>query len=139
MSHFAQPTLGANAVAVAHHQQANHQSGINRWAPDWAIKIGEIMAQIAEIKASINAAQEVIGWDVIFNVERVKQSLLSARQLSHHAANPPAGRWPNFAADQAGDLLFQQSRPIAAIRDRPLSAKSGHRMLIKNEAIQLMR
>jgi hypothetical protein len=55
-------------------------------------KIGEIMAQIAEIKASINAAQEVIGWDVIFNVERVKQSLLSARQLPHHAANPPAGR-----------------------------------------------
>jgi hypothetical protein len=50
------------------------------------------MAQIAEIKASINAAQEVIGWDVIFNVERVKQSLLSARQLPHHAANPPAGR-----------------------------------------------
>lgn len=34
------------------------------------------MAQIAEIKASINAAQEVIGWDVIFNVERVKQSLV---------------------------------------------------------------
>ena len=30
------------------------------------------MAQIAEIKASINAAQEVIGWDVIFKVERVK-------------------------------------------------------------------
>ena len=55
-------------------------------------KIGEIMVQIAEIKASINAAQEMIGGDVIFNVERVKQSLLSARQLSHHAANPPAGR-----------------------------------------------
>lgn len=55
-------------------------------------KIGEIMAQIAEIKASINAAQKVIGRDVILNVERVKQSLLSARQLSHHAANPPAGR-----------------------------------------------
>ncbi|GAA0294136.1 hypothetical protein GCM10009086_58290 [Pseudomonas rhodesiae] len=44
-----------------------------------AIKIGEIMAQIAEIKASINAAQEVIGWDVIFNVERVKQPLLPTR------------------------------------------------------------
>lgn len=53
---FAQLTFGANAVAVARHQQANHQFGINRWAPDWAIKIGEIMAQIAEIKASINAA-----------------------------------------------------------------------------------
>jgi hypothetical protein len=47
MSLFAQPTFGTNAVAVAHHQQANHQFGINRWTPDWAIKIGEIMAQIA--------------------------------------------------------------------------------------------
>ena len=79
MSALAQPTFGANAVAVAHHKQANHQFGINRWAPDWAIKIGEIMAQIAEIKASINAAQEVIGWDVIFKVERVKQPLLPTR------------------------------------------------------------
>ncbi|KPB42503.1 Unknown protein sequence [Pseudomonas savastanoi pv. glycinea] len=37
------------------------------------------MAQIAEVEASINAAQEVIGWDVIFNVERVKQPLLPTR------------------------------------------------------------
>ena len=79
MSLFAQPTFGANALAVAHHQQANHKFATNRRAPDWAIKIGEIMAQIAEIKASINAAQEVIGWDVIFNVERVKQPLLPTR------------------------------------------------------------
>ena len=61
MSLFAQPTFGANTVAVVHHQQADHQFGINRWAPDWAIKIGEIMAQITEIKASIIAEQEVIG------------------------------------------------------------------------------
>jgi hypothetical protein len=47
MSLFAQPTFGTNALAVAHHQQANHQFGINRWTPDWAIKIGEIMTQIA--------------------------------------------------------------------------------------------
>jgi hypothetical protein len=34
------------------------------------------MAQIAQIKAPINAAQKVIGWNVIFKVERVKQPLL---------------------------------------------------------------
>jgi hypothetical protein len=50
------------------------------------------MAQVAQIETPINAAQKVIGGDVIFKVERVKQSLLSVRQLSHHAANPPAGR-----------------------------------------------
>ncbi|TKK05166.1 hypothetical protein PflCFBP13514_12365 [Pseudomonas fluorescens] len=49
-------------------------------------------AQIAEIEASINAARNLIGRDVIFNVERVKQYLLSARQLPHYAASPPAGR-----------------------------------------------
>jgi hypothetical protein len=50
------------------------------------------MAQVAQIETSINAAQEVICWDVIFKVERVKQPFLSTRQLPHHAANPPAGQ-----------------------------------------------
>jgi hypothetical protein len=71
------------------------------------------MAQVAQIETLINAAQEVIYRDVIFNVERVQQPFLSTRQLSHHAANPPAGRCPYFAAGQAGDLLFQQNQPIA--------------------------
>jgi hypothetical protein len=34
------------------------------------------MAQVAQIESLINAAQKVIGGDVIFKVERVKQSLL---------------------------------------------------------------
>jgi hypothetical protein len=37
------------------------------------------MAQIVQIETSINAAQKVIGWDVLFKVERVKQSLLPTR------------------------------------------------------------
>jgi hypothetical protein len=37
------------------------------------------MAQVAQIETPINAAQKVIGWDVIFKVERVKQSLLPTR------------------------------------------------------------
>lgn len=44
MSLFAQSTFGANAVAVAHDQQANHKFRINRWTPERAIKIGETMA-----------------------------------------------------------------------------------------------
>jgi hypothetical protein len=77
------------------------------------------VAQIAQIEASINIAQEMIWWDVFFNVERVKQPFLPTRQLSHHAANPPAGRWKDFAPGQAGDLLFQQNRPITARRQGP--------------------
>ena len=79
MGLFAQPPLGANTVAIAHDQHANHQLRVNRRAPYWAVKIGEVMAQVAQIETLINAAQKVIGWDVIFKVERVKQSLLPTR------------------------------------------------------------
>jgi hypothetical protein len=37
------------------------------------------MAQVAEVEALINAAQKVIGWDVIFKVQRAKLPLLSTR------------------------------------------------------------
>jgi hypothetical protein len=37
------------------------------------------MAQVAQIEAPINVVQKVIGRDVIFKVERVKQSLLPTR------------------------------------------------------------
>lgn len=79
MGLFAQPLLRADAVAVADDQHADHQFGINRWTPNWAIEIGEVMAQVAQIKTPINAAQKVIGWNVIFKVERVKQSLMPTR------------------------------------------------------------
>jgi hypothetical protein len=47
--------------------------------PNRAIEVGEVMAQIAQIKTLINAVQKVIGWDVIFEIERVKQPFLSTR------------------------------------------------------------
>ncbi|WP_371850926.1 hypothetical protein [Pseudomonas migulae] len=43
------------------------------------IEIGEVLAQVAQIKTSITAAQKVSDWNVIFKVERVKQSLLPTR------------------------------------------------------------
>jgi hypothetical protein len=79
MSLFAQSPLGANALAIAHEQHANHQFRINRRTPNRAIEIGEVMAQIAQVETPINAAQKVIGGDVIFKVERVKQPFLPTR------------------------------------------------------------
>jgi hypothetical protein len=75
---FNDPTK-ASRVAIAHDQHADHQFRINRRAPNRAVEVGEVMAQIAQIETPINAAQKVIGWDVIFKVERVKQSLLPTR------------------------------------------------------------
>jgi hypothetical protein len=79
MGLFAQPPLRANIVAIAHDQHADHKLRVNRRTPNRAIKIGEVMAQVAQIETLINAAQKVICGDVIFKVERVKQSLLPTR------------------------------------------------------------
>ena len=79
MGLFAQPAFGADAIAVADDQHADHQLRINRRTPDRAIEIGEVMAQVTQIETLINAAQKMIGWDVIFKVERVKQPLLPTR------------------------------------------------------------
>ena len=68
MGLFAQPPLGANTVAIAHDQHADHQLWVNRRTPNWAVKIGEVMAQVAQIETLINAAQKVIGGDVIFRL-----------------------------------------------------------------------
>ena len=52
---------------------------INRRTPNRAIEIGKVVAQVAQIETLINATQKVICWDVIFKVERVKQSFLLTR------------------------------------------------------------
>jgi hypothetical protein len=41
--------------------------------------MGEVMAQVAQIETPINAAQKVIGGDVLLKVERVKQPFLPTR------------------------------------------------------------
>ncbi|MDT4849021.1 hypothetical protein FQZ97_831300 [compost metagenome] len=76
---FAQPPLGTDAVAVADDQHAHHQLRINRWASDRAVEIGQVGAQVAEVQALVDAAQEVLGRDVLFQIERVKQARLSSR------------------------------------------------------------
>jgi hypothetical protein len=79
MGLFAQAPFGANATAIAHDQHADHQLRINRRTPNRAIEIGEMVPQVAQIETPINAAQQVIFWDVVFKVERVKQPILPTR------------------------------------------------------------
>ena len=79
MGLFAQPPFGADAIAVADDQHADHQLRINQRTPNRPLEVGEVMAQVAQIETPINVAQEMIWWDVIFNVERVKQPFLSTR------------------------------------------------------------
>ena len=76
---FAQPSLGTDAVAVANDQHAHHQLRIDRGASDGAVEVGQVCTQIAEIQALVDAAQEVLGRDVVFQIERVEQALLPSR------------------------------------------------------------
>ncbi|MNX64822.1 hypothetical protein D3C86_958540 [compost metagenome] len=52
---------------------------INRRTPDRAIETCEVMAQVAQIETLINAAQKVICWGLILQVERVKLPFLPTR------------------------------------------------------------
>jgi hypothetical protein len=98
---LAQPPFEANAIAIAiaiaHDQHADHHFRIDRRTRNRAIEIGEVVAQVAQIEAPINAAQQMICWDVIFKIERVKQPRLATRLLSYHAAFSRVCRWSGGA------------------------------------------
>lgn len=60
-------------------QHAHYQFRIYRGGPDGAIEIRRVGAQFTETQALFDAAQEVLGWDVILQIERVEQALLPSR------------------------------------------------------------
>ncbi|HEY6618834.1 MAG TPA: hypothetical protein VIY68_04750 [Steroidobacteraceae bacterium] len=81
----------------------------------------EVLVQIRQIEISINTAEHVVRGHVVIEVEGVKQSVLLAAALSHHAGDAP------FAAPAIKTLktrycsiVFQQNRPDADGHERPL-------------------
>ena len=48
------------------------------------VERSEVFAQLVEVEKSINAAQQIVGRNVIIEVEGIKQSLLTAHLRSHH-------------------------------------------------------
>jgi hypothetical protein len=66
---FAQPALGTNAQAVTHDQHPYHQLRVNRRTPGVAVERRQVAAQLAKIEATINPAQQVIGRNVIVEIE----------------------------------------------------------------------
>ena len=66
---FAQPPLGPDAEAVTHDQHPNQQLGIDRRAAGMAVERGEVLVQITQVKKLIYAAQQVIGRNVIVEIE----------------------------------------------------------------------
>src|SRR5712692_2418876 len=116
---FAKPPLGTNTEAVADDKHADHQRWIDRWATGVAVVGREVLAQLTEIKEVVDASKQMIGGNVIFETEGIKQRLLVATLPTHHAERLQL-RSQSFRLAQRlhGSRVFQQNRPIADSRIR---------------------
>jgi hypothetical protein len=83
------------------------------------------MAQVAQIEALINAAQKVIGWDVIFKVERENSRscpldncpimlVIPLRPMKRFCRRP--GRGATFSTESAVFCPSGRSLPVMATK-----------------------
>jgi len=84
MHFFAQPALGADARAVAHDQHADQQLWINRRPPGMAVVRRQVLVQFAQIKELVDSTQQMVGGDVVFQVERIEKWRLPNLLKTHH-------------------------------------------------------
>jgi hypothetical protein len=49
------------------------------------VEAGQMLAQLGAVDEAINAAQQVIGRNMVLKPERVEQALLHHETLAHHA------------------------------------------------------
>jgi hypothetical protein len=83
MNLLAEPPLGPDAHAVADDQHSDHQLRVNRGPSNLTVKGLQSLTQIFEVEMPVNAAQEMIGRDVVVEAEVVKQ-LSRCRLNAHH-------------------------------------------------------
>ena len=81
---LAQPALGADAEAVAHDQHPDQQRRINGGAARVAVVRGEVPVQLAKVQELIDPAEQMVRWNVVFQVESVEQRRLADFLTSHH-------------------------------------------------------
>jgi hypothetical protein len=58
-----------------------------------AVERCEVLAQLAQIEEAINPAQQVIGRNVIVEIECIEQLPMSATLSSHHSRFPRTNSW----------------------------------------------
>ena len=76
----------------------------------------EVLTKLGEIEESVDAAKQVICRDVRVEVEGIKQSVLIAAVLSHHAAAISVRANPETEKAAARSRVFQQNRSGADCR-----------------------
>ncbi len=84
MHFLAQAAFRTDAVAVADDQHPDHQFRIDRGPTRVAVILGQVLTQLAQIEALVDAAKQVILWNVIFEIEGVEQSILAIGLKPHH-------------------------------------------------------
>src|SRR3546814_7232161 len=84
MHFFAQPTLGTDAEAVTDDQHPNHQGRIDRRPARVAVVGSEVLVQFAQVEEPVDPAQQVVGGNVVFQVERIEQRRLHGLRSEEH-------------------------------------------------------
>ena len=80
-----------------------------------AVKRLEVIVQTTEVQDLVNAAQQVITWEVTVEVEGIEEPVLCATSSTHHR-----DALPLFGCDQLRSCsqtqgVFQQNRPEPAL------------------------
>ncbi len=73
---FTQTPLGADGVAIANQQHPDHQFWINRRPAEVAVMRRELSTQAREIEHRIDLAQQMIGRNLLIEIELVEKLIL---------------------------------------------------------------
>src|SRR3546814_18427616 len=84
MHFFAQPTLGTDAEAVTDDQHPNHQGRIDRRQARVAVVGSEVLVQFAQVEEQVDPAQQVVGGNVVFQVDSIEQRRLPGVLKTHN-------------------------------------------------------
>jgi hypothetical protein len=79
-----EPPLRTNAKAIANQQHPDHEFGIDRWPPNVAVEPGELAPEITQLDETVYRANQMIGRNVLFQRELIKQRSLLDLPMSHH-------------------------------------------------------
>ena len=82
MNLVAKPPLGPDAHAVADHQHPDHQLRINRGPSNLTAKGLQSLTETIKVEMPVNAAQQMIGRDMVVEAEIIEQ--LRRRSLKAH-------------------------------------------------------
>src|ERR1700722_17570492 len=82
-----QPSLRANAEAVADDEHSDHQLRINRGPADVAVVGTQVCANLGQVDDPVDLAQHMIAGHIPREAEAVEQRLLHHPPLAHHRPN----------------------------------------------------